>query len=117
MMIKSRRIIRAEHLARIGAVRNSYVIYIGKPKERYCFGAVGIGGRILLKWILMKYCIGWIQLDHDRVQWQAPLNMAMNHRVQFKCRECLEQLSDYQLLTNSTHEIVWLVSYLVCLLV
>jgi hypothetical protein len=65
----------------------------------------------------MKYGVGWIKLDHDRVQWQAHLNKVMNHQVQFKCRECLDQLSDYQLLTNSTHEVVSLVSYLVCLLV
>lgn len=101
MVIKSRSIIWTEHLAHIGAVRNSYVIYVGKPNGGYCFGAVGIGGRILLKFILMKYGVSWIQLDHDTVQWQAHLNMVMNHRVQFKFRECLDQLSD-ELLTNST---------------
>jgi hypothetical protein len=66
-----KRIIWTEHLARIGAVRNSYVIYVGRPKGGYWFGAVGIGGRILLKCIFMKYGVGWIRVDHVMSSWRS----------------------------------------------
>jgi hypothetical protein len=43
-MIKSRRIRRALHVARMGEKRNAYENLVGKP----------IGGRIIVKWIVEK---------------------------------------------------------------
>jgi urocanate hydratase len=41
-------------------------------------GYLGIDGRIILKWILKKQVVDWIQLAQDRVQWQALGTMVMN---------------------------------------
>jgi hypothetical protein len=42
--------------AHIGDVRNVYKILVGKSEGRDHSEDLGIGGRIILKWILEKYC-------------------------------------------------------------
>jgi hypothetical protein len=37
-------------------------------KERHHLEDIDVDGRIILKWILKKYGVDWIQLAQDRVQ-------------------------------------------------
>lgn len=42
-------------------------------KERTHLGNLGIGGRIILKWILKEGCedVDWVHVAQNRVQWQS----------------------------------------------
>jgi hypothetical protein len=51
-MIKSRRMIWAGHVARMGEKSNAYRISVGKPEVRYHWEDQDVGGRTILKWIL-----------------------------------------------------------------
>jgi hypothetical protein len=47
-------------------------------------GDQGIDGRIILRWIFMKWdCrgMGWIELAQDMDRWRALVSMVMNFRV------------------------------------
>jgi hypothetical protein len=46
-------------------------------------GNPGVDGRIILKWIFMKWDRGmdWIELAQDRDRWRALVNAIMNLRV------------------------------------
>jgi hypothetical protein len=84
MVIKSRRMRWAGHVARMGEGRGVYRILIGRPEGKRPLGRsrrrwedniemdlreIGIDGAI------------WIQLAQDRVQWRACVNTVMNLRV------------------------------------
>jgi len=45
-------------------------------KERHHLEDIDVDGRIILKWILKKYGVDWIQLAQDRVQWWVLVNIA-----------------------------------------
>ena len=51
-------------------------------RERDHLEDAGIDGRIILKWIFMKWhrVIDWIDVAHDRDRWRAVLNAVMNVR-------------------------------------
>jgi hypothetical protein len=53
-MIKSRRMIWAMDVARMGEMKNTYRILVGKPKRKRPLGRLGVGGSIILEWILGK---------------------------------------------------------------
>jgi hypothetical protein len=53
-IIKSKRMIWAEHVARMGEKRNAYRILVGEPKGKRPLGRLRVGGRIILKWILER---------------------------------------------------------------
>jgi hypothetical protein len=53
-MIKSRRMIRAGHVARMGEMRNAYKILIGKPEGKNHSEELGVDGKIILEWFLRK---------------------------------------------------------------
>jgi len=53
-MIKSRRMSWAEHVARMGELRNAYNI-LEKLKGRDHFEELGVYGMIILEWILTKW--------------------------------------------------------------
>jgi hypothetical protein len=53
-MIKSRRMRRARHAARIGKTRNAYRILIGKPEGKRQLGRPSVGGCTILKWIFER---------------------------------------------------------------
>jgi hypothetical protein len=80
-MMKSRRMILAEYVARMGDRRNEYRIYVGKLEEMRPIERQGS------KWVdNFKMCLrdigwggmDWIDLTEVRDQWRAFLNMVMN---------------------------------------
>jgi hypothetical protein len=83
-MIKSRRMMWAGHVARMGEKRNGYRILVGKPEGKRPLG------RPRRKWVdnieMDLREIGWdgmdwIDLTQDRDQWTALVNTVMNLRV------------------------------------
>jgi hypothetical protein len=52
----------------------------------------------MLKRILWKTCVEWIELAQDRIQRRVLVNMAMNVRVPQKAGNFVIQLRNYQLL-------------------
>jgi hypothetical protein len=84
LMIKSRKMRLAGHIARIGEKRNAYKILVGKPGGKRPLGRpkrrwednikidhreIGWGG------------MDWIDLAQNRDQWRALVNTVMNLRV------------------------------------
>jgi hypothetical protein len=53
-MIKSRRVRWVGHVAHMGEMRNAYKILVSKLEEKSPLGKLGIGGKIMLEWILGK---------------------------------------------------------------
>jgi hypothetical protein len=80
-MIKSRTMRWVRHVARIGAKRNAYTIFVGKPEGKRPLG------RPRRRWVdsvkIDLRGIGWdgmdgIDLAQDRDQWKAHVNTVMN---------------------------------------
>jgi hypothetical protein len=42
------------HVARIGGMRNAYIILVGKPKGKNHSEGLGVDGKITLEWLLGK---------------------------------------------------------------
>jgi hypothetical protein len=57
-VIKSRILIRARYVACMGERRDQYGILVGKPEGRRPLEDPGIGGRIILKWMLREVGLG-----------------------------------------------------------
>jgi hypothetical protein len=53
-MFKLRRVRGMGHGAYTGEKKNTCVVLIGKPEAEYHFEALGIDGRVILKWTLKK---------------------------------------------------------------
>jgi hypothetical protein len=51
------------------------------PKERDHWEDQEIGGWVILKWILGRGDMNWIDLSQDRGQWRALTNMVMDFEV------------------------------------
>jgi hypothetical protein len=80
-MLKSRRMRRAAHVARITAKRNTYRILVGKPEGKRPLGRprhrLVDNSKVDLRdieWVGMD----WIDYPQDRDQWRAIVNMVMN---------------------------------------
>jgi len=57
-MIKSRRMIWAGHVERMGEGRDVAGFWCGNVRERDDLGNPGINGRIILRWIFSKWNVG-----------------------------------------------------------
>jgi len=56
----------------------------GNLRERDHLGDPDIDGRIILKWIIRTWDVGfmdWIELAQDRARWRALVTAVMNFRV------------------------------------
>jgi hypothetical protein len=83
-MIKSRRMRRAGHVARIRKKRNTYRIYVGKPEGKRPLGKPRSRWVDNIKMDLRNVGwdgMDWIDLDQDRDKWRAVVNTVMNLRV------------------------------------
>jgi len=70
-VIKSRRMRKAGHGARMGEGRGVYRVLVGGPKVRNHWEDLGVGGRITLRWTFRELGIdgaNWIRLAQDKVQ-------------------------------------------------
>jgi hypothetical protein len=54
IMIKSRRMRWAGHVARMGEGRDAYRVLVGRPEGRSHLEDPGVDGRIILKWMFKK---------------------------------------------------------------
>jgi hypothetical protein len=103
-MIKSRRMIRAGHIARTGDKRNACRILVGKPEGKRPLGRPrrrwvdNIKMDLRDKWDGMD----WIDLAQDRDQWWALVNTIMNLQVPQNAGEVLEWLHKWQLLKKGS---------------
>jgi len=77
MMIKSRRMRWAGHVAQIGET-NAHNISIGIPEGNR---PLGTRRRSMDCRDIRCECVDWINLAQDRNQWRGLVNMAMNHWV------------------------------------
>jgi hypothetical protein len=81
-IIKSRRMIWAGHLARMGKKRNVYKLLVGKPEGKR---PLGRPRRRWLDNIRMGLAevgwgdVDWIGLAQDRDRWRALVNSVLNH--------------------------------------
>jgi hypothetical protein len=83
-MIKSRRMRWARHIARMGAKRNAYRIFVGKPEGKRPLGRPRRRWEDIIKIDLREIGWGgmdWIDLAQDRDQWRAFENTVMSLRV------------------------------------
>jgi hypothetical protein len=69
-MIKSRRMRRTGHVARMGARRTAYRILMGKPERRRKVDNTKIDLREM-----GRSCMDWFDLAQDRDQWRTPVNL------------------------------------------
>jgi hypothetical protein len=83
-IIKSRRMIWAGHVARMGEKRNAYRILVGKPEGKRPLG------RQRRRWVdNIRIDLGevgwgdvdWVGLAKDRIRWRALVNSVLNLRV------------------------------------
>ena len=58
--------------------------WLGNMRERDHWGDPDVDGRIILRWIFMKWEGGsgdWMELAQDRDRWRTLVNTARNFRV------------------------------------
>jgi hypothetical protein len=83
-MIKSRRMRRAGHVARMGEKRNAFRILVGKPESKRPLGKPRRRLVDNIKMVLGEIGwdgVDWIDLAQDRGQWRTLVNTVMNLRV------------------------------------
>jgi hypothetical protein len=82
-VIKSRRMKRAVHVARMGEKRGAYRILVGKPQGRRPLGRPRRRWEDNIKMDIQEvgWDTDWIELAQDRNRWWAIVNAVMNLRV------------------------------------
>jgi hypothetical protein len=82
-VIKSRRMIWAGHVARLGEVRGVHRVLVGKPEGQRPLGRRRRIWEDNIKMDLQKGCGGmdWIELTQDRDRWRALVSTVKNPRV------------------------------------
>jgi hypothetical protein len=83
-VIKSRRLRRAGHVARMGERRGAYRALVGKPEGRRLLGRPRRRWEDNIKMDLREVGWGgmdWVDLAQDRDRWRALVNAVMNLRV------------------------------------
>jgi hypothetical protein len=100
MVIKSRRMRWAGHVARMWEGTVVYRVLVGRSEGKKPLGKRWHRWGDNIKMDLREITIdgaNWIQLGQDRVQWRACVNTVMNLRVPYKSRIFFDKLSDNQL--------------------
>jgi len=83
-VIKSRRMRRAEHVARMGERRGLYRVLVGKPEGKRQLGRPRHRWEDNNKMAVQEGGCGgmdWIELGQDRDRWRALVSAVMNLRV------------------------------------
>jgi hypothetical protein len=82
-IIKSRRMRREEHVARMWEERGTYRILVGRPEGRRPLGRPRRRWEDNIKMNLQEgeWGVDWIELAQDRDSWRALVNAVMNLRV------------------------------------
>jgi hypothetical protein len=83
-VIKSRRLMWARHVARMGEGRGIYRVLVWKPEGKRPLGSPRCKWEDNIKLDLREIGIdgeNWIRLAQDRVQWRAFVNTVMNLRI------------------------------------
>jgi hypothetical protein len=84
-VVKSRRMIWAGHVARMGRMRNAYSILAGRPEEKRPHGRLRRRLEYNIRMDLREIgweVVDWIHLAQYMDQWWALVNRIMNLRVQ-----------------------------------
>jgi hypothetical protein len=69
IIMKSRRMRWAGHVARMGEKRNVYRLLVGKPEAKRPLGRPRLGGWIILGWILERWAgVMWTELAWLRIK-------------------------------------------------
>jgi hypothetical protein len=72
-----------EACSKYGEWRYAYRLLVGKPARRENVKDVGVGGRIMLKWIIRKLdgAMDRIYLAEERERWRVVVNAVMKCKV------------------------------------
>jgi len=82
-VVKSRRMRRAGHVARMGEGRDVHRVLVGKPEGKRILGRPRRRWEDNIKMDLREVGRGgeWMELAQDRDRWRTLVNTAMNFRV------------------------------------
>jgi len=83
-VVKSRRMRRMVHVARMGEGRGVHRVLVGKPEERRPLGRPRCRWEDNIKMDLQEVGGGfmdWLELAQDRDSWWALVSMVMNFRI------------------------------------
>jgi len=83
-VIKSRKMQRAGHVARVGERRGEYRVWVGKPDGKRILGRPRHRWKDNIKMDFQELVFGGmdcIELGQDRYMWRALVNAVMNFRV------------------------------------
>jgi hypothetical protein len=83
LVIKLRRMRWAGHVVRLGDRRGAYRVWCGNVREGDHVEDLGIGGMLIVKWILRsrRGDAEWIDVAHDKDRWCALVTAGMNLQV------------------------------------